>query len=247
MFSGGGYDDPGMAESAVTIAREWRISRSRQDAFAARSHARAAAAVSRGDFADEIVPCAGPTGTVALDTCPRPTLTSERLGRFPDLLPDGAGVTAGNASQIADGAAAVLVVSERVAARLGRPGIRHAGSATAGVDPRVCGIGAVAAARALHAADRRRDPRAAGHVAMTEAFASQVLATADALGLWEERLNPRGGAIALGHPWGASGAIQVVRLHAELAGRPGAGDGLALAAIAGGMGTAAWFTAREAS
>jgi len=250
MFAGGGHDDPGMAESAETIAAEWAVSRSRQDEHAARSHARAVAASGAGRFDDEIAPCAapGPDGSreVRRDSCPRPTLTAERLARFPAVVSPQGTVTAGNASQIADGAAAVLVASASLARRLGRSGLRHAGSATAGVDPRLCGIGGVDAVRLL--AVRAPGFRLAEvrQVAFTEAFASQTLATIDELGLDERLVNPAGGAIALGHPWGASGAVQVVRLHADLVGaqaRPQPADGLALAAIAGGMGTAAWFTA----
>ncbi|MGD9696666.1 MAG: thiolase family protein [Thermoleophilia bacterium] len=235
MFAGGGHDDPGMAESAEIIAAEWGVSRARQDALAARSHRAAAAARDEGAFAAEIVPCPVPGGRpVDRDGCPRPTLTAERLARFPAIVAAGGTVTAGNSSQIADGAAAAVVASPRVAERLGLGGLRHVASATAGVDPRVCGIGAVAAVRRLGAAGAAR-PAA---VAVTEAFASQTLATIDELGLDPETVNRRGGAIALGHPWAASGAVQVVRLAADLA--PGE-RGLAMAAIAGGMGTAAVF------
>jgi acetyl-CoA C-acetyltransferase len=155
-------------------------------------------------------------------------------------------VTAGNASQIADGAAAVLVASRAMADRLGLTGLRHLDSCTAGVDPRLCGIGGVAATRLLQARNPRFRPDALTQIAFTEAFAGQTLATIDDLGIDERIVNPKGGAIGLGHPWGASGAIQVVRLLADLAGHEGA-SGLALAAIAGGMGTAAWFGAEGAA
>jgi acetyl-CoA C-acetyltransferase len=247
MFAGGGHDDPGMAESAETIAAEWAVPRSRQDEYAARSHARAVAARDAGRFDAEIAPCAvpAPDGArdVRRDSCPRPTLTAERLARFPPVVSAAGTVTAGNASQIADGAAAVVVASSRLAARLGRRGLRHAGSRTVGVDPRLCGIGGVAAVRALAAGAPGLRPQMLRQVAFTEAFASQAIATIDDLGLDERIVNPAGGAIALGHPWGASGAVQVVRLHADLAGGHPEGAGLALAAIAGGMGTAAWFVA----
>jgi acetyl-CoA C-acetyltransferase len=241
MFAGGGHDDPGMAESAETIAAEWGIARLRQDAYAARSHQRAVAAATAAVFAGEIVPCGGGDELVVEhDSCPRATLTAERLARFPAIVrPDGA-VTAGNASQIADGCAAVVVASRAMAERLGRSGLVHRDSCTAGVDPRLCGIGGVAATRRLQVRNPAFDPAAVTQVAFTEAFASQTLATIDDLGLDEEAVNPNGGAIGLGHPWGASGAIQVVRLLADLATQPGA-TGLAVAAIAGGMGTATWF------
>lgn len=236
MFAAGGYDDPGMAESAETIAREWGISRERQDAFAAASHARAVAAQTAEVFVDEIVACGG----VTRDSCPRPTLTAERMARFPAIVTADGTVTAGNSSQIADGAAAVVVASRRMAERLGLHGLRHIDSTTTGVDPALCGIGGVAAIQALQQRDHGFDPASLGHVAFTEAFASQVLATTDALGLQHDRVNPRGGAIALGHPWAASGGIQVVRLLADRTDVPDS-ECLAVAAIAGGMGTAARF------
>ena len=246
MFAGGGHDDPGMAESAETIAAEWGIPRTCQDAYAGRSHQRAIAAQVAGVFNREIAPCTitNPRGTqvVAEDSCPRATLTPERLARFPTIVTAGGTVTAGNASQIADGAAAVIVASRRMAERLGRPGLRHLDSCTTGVDPRLCGIGGVAAVRLLAQRNAAFAADALTQMALTEAFASQTLATIDELGIDERLVNPHGGAIALGHPWGASGAIQMVRLVADLAGRRGE-TGLALAAIAGGMGTAAWFAA----
>ena len=238
MFAGGEYEDPGMAESAETIAAEWKIARVRQDAFAAESHRRAVTAQAAGVFDAEIVA----VGAVDRDSCPRPTLTEERMARFPAIMDPGGTVTAGNSSQIADGAAGAVVASAATAARLGLPGLRHVDSATAGVDPRVCGIGAVAAARTLAARQAAFDARRFAYVAMTEAFASQTLATVDELELDATRVNPRGGAIALGHPWAASGAVQVVRLFAEMRSARTPVDGLALAAIAGGMGTAAWFS-----
>jgi acetyl-CoA C-acetyltransferase len=246
MFAGGGHDDPGMAESAETIAAESGISRTRQDGYAGRSHQRATAARAAGVFEREIIHCTitTPQGTqlVTQDSCPRATLTPERLARFPALVTAGGTVTAGNASQIADGAAAVVVASRRMAEHLGRSGLRHLDSCTTGVDPRLCGIGGVAAVRLLAQRNPRLHLESVTQVALTEAFASQTLATIDDLGMDERLVNPHGGAIALGHPWGASGAIQAVRLLSDLAGRRGA-SGLALAAIAGGMGTAAWFAA----
>jgi acetyl-CoA C-acetyltransferase len=246
MFAGGGHDDPGMAESAETIAAEWGIPRTCQDAYAGRSHQRAIAAQAAGAFEREIVCCTitTPQGThvVARDSCPRATLTPERLARFPAIVTAGGTVTAGNSSQIADGAAAVVVASRRMAQHLGRSGLRHLDSCTRGVDPRLCGIGGVAAVRLLAGRNPQFQVDALTQVALTEAFASQTLATIDDLGIDERLVNPHGGAIALGHPWGASGAIQVVRLLSDLAGQSGA-TGLALAAIAGGMGTTAWFAA----
>lgn len=238
-FSGGGWEDPGMAESAETIAREHAISRERQDTYAAASHAGAVAASDDGRLTREIVPVTLDAGAVSIDSCLRRTLTAERLARMPSITDADGSVTPGNASQIADGAAAVLVVSHRVAELIGQGGLVHRDSTAAGVDPRLCGLGAIVAVERLAARNVSFDPTSVAYVAMVEAFASQVCATIDALGLHADCVNPGGGAIALGHPWGASGAAQVVRLfHALEAGD----DGLALAAVAGGMGVAAWFT-----
>lgn len=242
-FAGGGCDDPGMAQSAEAIAEDRGIARARLDAFAARSHARAHAAVAAGAFDGEIVPCVADGHTIARDSCTRGGLTAERLARVGPVVRADGTVTAGNSSQIADGAAVVVVASRHMADRIGRSGLRHRDSAVAGVEPRLCGLGAIAAARRLAERDAAFDLAALSAIAMTEAFAAQMVVTADELGLDEERLNPQGGAIGLGHPWGASGAVQVVRLHADLV--PGA-QGLALAAIAGGMGSAGWFE-REAA
>lgn len=239
-FSAGGWDDPGMAEAADDLAAVRGIPRARQDAFAAASHARAATSSSGGVFDAEIVPCASREGDadVTRDECPRPTLTAERCARARPVVRAGGTVTAANASQVADGAVAVVVAAGRRARELGRGGLVHRDSVTVGVPPPECGLGAVAAARALAARDARHHARAAHQVAMTEAFAAQVLATVDDLGLDPARLNVRGGAIGLGHPWGASGAMQVLRLRHDL---PAGASGLAMAAVAGGMGAAAWF------
>ncbi|MEZ5079544.1 MAG: thiolase family protein [Thermoleophilia bacterium] len=239
-FSGGGFDDPGMAESAETIAAEHGITRVRQDRFAADSHARAAEASAGGVFADEIVPITRHGVVIEHDSCPRPRLTEDRMARVPALLHGGGTVTAGNSSQLADGGAMALVCTPNVARRLGRPGLSVVASATAGVDPRVCGLGAVAAADRLAEHHPRLVAAEADTVAFTEAFAAQVLATIDGLSLDPERVNPHGGSVGLGHPWAASGAIQVVRLFTDIARRRRYVSGLALAAIAGGLGTAMW-------
>ncbi len=239
-FAPDGHDDPGMAASAEDLARTRGLSRERQDAFAAESHARACAAREAQRFDREIVPCSRGGSEVAVDECPRPGLTADRMARMPPIVRRGGSVTAGNSSQIADGAAAVLVMAESEARARGLSGLVHRDSVTVGVEPRFPNLGAIAAAQALGRRNPGFDPAAVTEVAMTEAFAAQMLATVDDLGLDPVRVNPCGGAIALGHPWGASGAIQVVRLAADLA-PAGEGSGLALAAIAGGMGTAAWF------
>jgi acetyl-CoA C-acetyltransferase len=219
--------DPEMGAAADRVAAEAGISRDRQDRFAARSHARALAAQYAGRFTGELVPVAG----VAADERPR-AFTVERLARFrPAFTADGT-ATAANSCGVNDGAAAVLVVSERVRRERGLPGLRLVASATSAVDPNLLGLGAVPAmTRVL---DRTPDV-----VEFNEAFAGQVLACLDAAGIDEETVSPDGGAIALGHPWGASGAVLVVRLFARLVGQGGGGSGLAALSAGGGVGVAA--------
>lgn len=234
-FAAGEWDDPGMAESAESVAREFGITRSRQDAYAARSHARAVAAEKDGLFTAMRVA----VGDAERDECPRPRLDEDRCARFPPLVVRGGTVTAANSSRLADGAAGVAVFRREAARAAGhREGLVFVDAAAAGVDPRLCGLGAIDAVQALRRRDPGFDPRAVREFAITEAFASQVIATVDALGLDEDRVNTLGGAIALGHPWGASGAAQVVHLaHRLREAGPGA-EGVAAAAVAGGMGVA---------
>jgi acetyl-CoA C-acetyltransferase len=223
--------DPDMGEAAERVAAEAGISRERQDAYAARSHARALAARAAGRFDDELVPLAGLT----TDERPR-VLSQQRLARLPAAFVAGGTVTAGNSCGVSDGAAGVAVVPEWLRAQRGWPGLQVLATAVAGVDPLRCGLGLVPASRrALAAAGVGVDDLAA--VEVVEAFAGQVLAGADALGLEESRLCRDGGALALGHPWGASGAVLVVRLFSLLV-RQGAAAGgqLGLAAVAAGGG-----------
>lgn len=232
--------DPDMIEAAENVAARFAISRARQDALALQSHRRALAAAAAGRFADEIVPIAG----LAADSCPRPTTSPEALAALAPIRPGGT-VTAGNACPLNDGAAVLAVTSRAGARALGiRRALAFEEAATAGVDPRFLGIGPVAATRALVA--RRPDlaPEAAGWIEFNEAFAAQVLASLDALGIESARISAEGGAIALGHPFGASGAVLVTRLYHQMM-RPGAPEthGLAMIGIAGGMGITAAFRA----
>jgi acetyl-CoA C-acetyltransferase len=224
--------DPDMGVAAETVAAEAGITRERQDAYAARSHARALAARAAGRFASEVVPI----GSVVDDDRPRP-LTQQRLGRLPAAFVAGGTVTAGNSCGISDGAAAVAVVPEWLRAERGWPGLRVTAVGTAGVDPARCGLGLVPAARqALGRAGIGVDDL--GTVEIVEAFAGQVLAGLDALGIDEDRVCTDGGALALGHPWGASGAVSVVRLFSRLVrdGRVDPTRRYALAAVAAGGG-----------
>jgi acetyl-CoA C-acetyltransferase len=240
-FTPAGYADPDMGPAADDLARRLGISRERQDAYAVRSHERAVRTRDAGGFGAEIVPVAG----VAADDRPRAGLTPAALARFrPAFGVDGT-VTAGNACGINDGAAAVAVVSEAYRAARRLPGLRVLASAVAGVDPALPGLGPVpAVATALKRAVL--DLADIGVIEITEAFAAQVLACTDAFGLDPlgedaERVCPDGGAIALGHPWGASGALLVVRLFARMLPAGGPRYGLAACAIGGGQGIAAVF------
>lgn len=243
--------DPEMGFAAETVAREARVARERQDAFALRSHRRALAAASSGAFDGELAPVRSAAGWVRADNGPRPRLDERLLARFPAaFVPDGT-VTAGNSCFDADGAAAVLVVDEGTARRVGEPGraaLAFVGSAFAGVDPRRLGLGAAAAAESL----LREHHLAVSDLAaieFNEAFAGQVLACTDRLGLTgtelDAVLNTEGGSLALGHAYGASGAVSVVRLLTRAQALPEGSLCLAMISSAGGMGTAALFETRH--
>jgi acetyl-CoA C-acetyltransferase len=241
VFAPRGYADPDMGEAADALAASLGLSRARQDAYAARSHARAVAAASAGAFDAERVA----VGAVDRDDRPRTGLDERRLSRFRPAFGAGGTVTAGNACGTNDGAGAVAVVSEGVRARAGAPGLRVLAAAVCGVEPALPGLGTVPAVRA--ALDRAGlDVGGVDVLEVTEAFASQVLALTDALGLDPlgadaDRVCPDGGSIALGHPWGASGAMLVVRLFGRLVRRApgrGAGIGVATCAVGGGQGVA---------
>jgi acetyl-CoA acyltransferase len=212
-----------MAETAENVAAEHHISRADQDAFALRSQQRAGAAIAAGVFADEIMPVVvrqkKATVTVAADEHPRPDTTAETLAKLsPITRPDGT-ITAGNASGINDGAAAVILASEAGVRRHGlTPRARVVAASAAGVAPRVMGIGPVPATRRLlERAGLRIDQ--IDLLELNEAFAAQVLATLRALGVPDDapHVNPNGGAIALGHPLGASGARLVATAMYQLA------------------------------
>ncbi|MFI5716949.1 thiolase family protein [Nocardia sp. NPDC051750] len=226
-FAPAGFADPDMGVAADNLARIRGISRERQDEYAARSHTLAAAA----DFAAEIVPVAG----VHRDERIRNGMTTARLARLrPSFGPDGT-ATAGNSCGISDGAAVVAVTTPQRAA--GLPALRIAATAVAAGDPALPGLGPVPAIRAV----LRRAGRTVsdvGVVEITEAFASVVLAVSDDLGLDESLICPDGGAIAMGHPWGASGAVLLVRLASRMLRRDGPQFGLAACAIGGGQGVA---------
>jgi acetyl-CoA C-acetyltransferase len=236
-----------MGETAERLAEEYRIPREEQDAFALGSQRKAGRALADARFENEIVPVTvdgkGGPREVRADEHPRPDTSAESLARLPPVFrAEGGTVTAGNSSGITDGAAALVVAAADRARALGlRTLARVTGVAAAGVDPHRMGIGVVPAVRrllertalALDAFDL---------IELNEAFAAQVLACDRELGLPEDRLNVNGGAIALGHPIGATGARLVVTLLHEMA-RRRARRGLATLCISGGMGLAAAFEA----
>jgi len=225
-----------MGETGENVAERFGVSREDQDAFALDSHRRWAAAADAGRFDDELVP----VGDVTRDEHPRPDTTLEKLAALRPAFRENGTVTAGNSSGLNDGAAALVVASEAKARELGlEPLGAFAGSAVAGVDPRVMGIGPVPAVRKL-LARTGVDVSQLDLVELNEAFASQSLAVVRELGLDHEKVNVNGGAIALGHPLGMSGARLVVTLLHELRRRDGR-YGLATLCVGVGQGQAALF------
>jgi acetyl-CoA C-acetyltransferase len=225
-----------MGETGENVAERWQVSREDQDSFALASQQRWAAANDAGRFGDELIA----VGDVERDEHPRPETSAEKLATLKPAFRKGGSVTAGNSSGLNDGAAALVIVSEERAKNLGvEPLGVFAGSAVAGVDPRVMGIGPVPAVRRL----LERSGLTAGDldlVELNEAFASQSVAVIRELGLDPEKVNVNGGAIALGHPLGMSGARLVVSLLHELRRRSGR-YGLATLCVGVGQGQAALF------
>lgn len=229
-----------MGVTAENVAAEHDITREQQDAFAMESQRRAAAAIAAGHFKDQIVPVEVKSrkGMVAFDTDEHPKDTSlEKLAGLNAVFQKGGSVTAGNASGINDGAAALVMARADAAERAGlTPRARILGYAVAGVRPEVMGIGPVPAVEALMA----RTGLKAGDfdvIESNEAFAAQALAVNKGLGLDPARVNPNGGAIALGHPVGATGAILMVKAIHELE-RTGGRTALITMCIGGGQGIA---------
>ncbi len=241
----------GMGLTAERVAERWHVARAEQDAFALRSHQRALEAQRAGRLADELVPVtvrvAGPgrggallesSRQVTADEGPRADTTAAALAALRPAFRAGGSVTAGNSSPMSDGAAALVVMSEERARKLGlRPAARVLAYAVAGVEPGVMGIGPVLAVP-LALAQAGLKPDDIDLWELNEAFAAQAVACARELGLPDERLNVNGGAIAIGHPLGASGARLACTLVHELQ-RRGARRGVVSLCVGGGMGVAA--------
>ncbi|WP_266362573.1 acetyl-CoA C-acyltransferase [Tellurirhabdus rosea] len=244
----------GMGLTAEQVAEQFKISRDAQDEFAYQSHQKALAAQVAGKFDDEIVPIhvketyfdanAGKKKTrewsVTKDEGPRADTNAEALAKLKPVFAAGGSVTAGNSSQTSDGAAFVLVMSERLVNELGlKPKARLMSYASAGVEPRIMGIGPVAAIpKALQIAGVRQDDL--GVIELNEAFAAQSLAVIQELDLDRSKINPNGGAIALGHALGSTGGRLSVQLMNEMA-RGGHKYGMVTACVGGGQGVAGVF------
>jgi 3-oxoadipyl-CoA thiolase len=232
----------GLGETAENVAETHGIARATQDAFALESQRRAGAAMVGGRFDQELVPVEvtgrrGETSLVEQDEHPRPDTTLEKLASLPAAFRDGGTVTAGNASGLNDGAAALVIASARAAKSMGvRPLARYLGSAVAGVEPHYMGLGPVPATRKVLERAGVRVPDL-DLIELNEAFAAQALACIQDLELDPGKVNVNGGAIALGHPLGCSGARILTTLVHELR-RRGGGIGLATMCIGVGQGIA---------
>jgi 3-oxoadipyl-CoA thiolase len=225
-----------MGETGENVAERYAVSREEQDAFALRSQRRWAAAAQAGRFDDELVP----VGDLTRDEHPRPDTSAEKLAALRPVFREPGTVTAGNSSGLNDGAAALVIASEEKARELGvEPLGTFVGSAVAGVDPRVMGIGPVPAVRKLLARTGISIDDV-DLIELNEAFASQSIAVVRELGLMEEKVNVNGGAIAIGHPLGMSGARLAVTLLHELR-RRGGRYGVATMCVGVGQGQAALF------
>ena len=239
-----------MGHTAERVAQRFDVSRAAQDEFAVRSHERALAAIAAGRFNDEIVPVkarilegnAVSELPFAIDECPRPGTTLEVLGKLKPVFKQGGSVTAGNSSPTNDGAAATVLLSERKAAELGVKPLGHVrGFALAGVDPDIMGIGPVPAIRKLLAQTGLKIADI-DLFEINEAFAAQAVYCGRELGVPDDKLNVNGGAIALGHPLGCTGAKLTATLLHELR-RRGGRLGIVSMCIGGGMGAAGLFEA----
>lgn len=236
------YDVDGLAMgmTAEKVAQEFEIPRARQDEYGARSQQRACAATEEGKFDEEILPIETDDGTVSEDEGLRPGTTAEGIGTLPPAFEKDGTVTAANASQISDGAAGLLLMAREVAEEHDLESMASIEDHNvAGVDPTMMGVGPVPAVRGIWA-ENGRSADEYDLVELNEAFASQTLYCQDELGFADDRFNVNGGAIAIGHPLGASGARLPVTLIHELQ-RQGGGLGLSTMCVGYGQGAAIEF------
>ncbi|EFU40745.1 acetyl-CoA acetyltransferase [Paenibacillus vortex V453] len=243
-FTPNAYGDPDMGVAAENVAHVYGISRAAQDRYALDSHEKAVRSRQTGRFQQEIIPLEVQGSLVDTDECPRADTSLEKLQRLKPVFADNGTVTAGNACPMNDGAALVLMMSRDKCRELNlRPVLRIVDARVAGVDPHVLGIGPVPAIRSL-LSRQQLTADDLDVIEFNEAFASQVLASLQELQIPLHKVNPGGGALALGHPYGASGAILMTRLCAEMQHQPFR-RGLAALGIGGGMGLATLVEAAE--
>ncbi|AIQ72856.1 acetyl-CoA acetyltransferase [Paenibacillus odorifer] len=236
-FTPSSYGDPDMGIAAENVARKYGISREEQDQYALKSHQRAVHAQQSDRFQQEIVPLQVEGQWVNTDECPRANTSLDKLQKLPPIFEERGTVTAGNACPINDGAALLLMMSREKCQQLKlKPILRVVDAQAAGVDPNYLGIGPVPAVQKVL---KRQKLTVADLdiVEFNEAFASQVLASLNELQIPQEKVNLGGGALAIGHPYGASGAILMTRLCAEMQNAPYQ-RGLATLGIGGGIGLA---------
>jgi acetyl-CoA acyltransferase len=244
----------GMGITAENVANQWKVTREEQDAFAVASHQKASKAIASGGFKDEILPYEIESSTPDLaagqvvtrrkvaetDEGPRPDSSAETLGKLKTVFAARGSVTAGNSSQMSDGAAAVILMSEKALRKYNiKPLARFVSFAVAGVPPEIMGIGPIKAIpKVLAQAGVKQDDL--DWIELNEAFAAQSLAVMKDLGLDPAKVNPQGGAIALGHPLGATGAVRTATLVHGLK-RTGGRYGMVTMCIGTGMGAAGLF------
>lgn len=236
-FTPSAYGDPDMGIAAENVARKFGISRDEQDRFSLKSHQKAIHSQQTGRFQQEIVPLQVNGVWITTDECPRANTSLEKLQKLPTIFQEQGTVTAGNACPLNDGAALLLMMSREKCQELKlKPILRVVDAQAAGVDPSYLGIGPIPAVQKV----LNRQQLTVSDidiVEFNEAFASQVLASLKALHIPQEKVNLGGGALAIGHPYGASGAILMTRLCAEMLQKPYK-RGLATLGIGGGLGLA---------
>jgi len=252
-FSPDEIGDPEMGFAAENVAVKCAISRQRQDNFALRSHQRAVEAIKNGRFTDEIVPVEVEGKPLSMDECPRHNASFSALEKLSPVFIEGGTVTAGNCCPLNDGASLVLIMSRKKAIEMGYTrGLRFVDACSAGVDPNLLGLGPVPATQKLRTRQSALNIENISVIEFNEAFAAQVLGSIDALNIDEIRINLQGGAIALGHPYGASGGIMVTRIFSQLIRQKSAKENaadpqfaMAMLGIAGGLGLSAMFKTAE--